>query len=97
MRQIRLHCPVEGSLPMKQFCLQQYPNGYASAAPVNQGIFVYDLQTGTTRCAAKLGEDFFDFLFWNCSGHVPGSTIDGVYGGFGQRRGVADFVESEAR
>jgi hypothetical protein len=68
---------MEGSMPRRLYCLQQYPNGYLTTVPVNQGIFVHDVQTGTTRIAAKSGEDFFDFLFWNFSGHVPGSTEGG--------------------
>jgi hypothetical protein len=39
--------------------------------PVNQGIFVHDTLTGTTRTVAKTGARFDEFLFWNYSGRVP--------------------------
>ena len=39
--------------------------------PVNQGIFVHDIDTGKTRVVAKTGAPFDEFLFWNYSGKTP--------------------------
>jgi hypothetical protein len=39
--------------------------------PVNQGIFVHDIDTGQTRVVAKSGAPFDEFLFWNYSGKTP--------------------------
>jgi hypothetical protein len=39
--------------------------------PVNQGIFVHDIDTNSTRTVAKTGEPFDEFLFWNFSGKTP--------------------------
>ena len=39
--------------------------------PVNQGIFVHDIDTRSTRVVAKTGAPFDEFLFWNYSGKTP--------------------------
>ena len=39
--------------------------------PVNQGIFVHDIDTDRTRVVAKTGAPFDEFLFWNYSGKTP--------------------------
>jgi hypothetical protein len=39
--------------------------------PVNQGIFVHDIDTRSTRVVAKAGAPFDDFLYWNFSGKTP--------------------------
>ncbi len=39
--------------------------------PVNQGIFVHDIDTRSTRIVAKTGAPFDEFLFWNFSGKTP--------------------------
>ena len=39
--------------------------------PVNQGIFVHDINTRRTWTVAKTGEQFDEFLFWNFSGKTP--------------------------
>jgi len=39
--------------------------------PVNQGIFVHDIDTNSTRTVAKTGAPFDEFLFWNYSGKTP--------------------------
>jgi hypothetical protein len=39
--------------------------------PVNQGIFVHDIDTRSTRVVAKVGAPFDDFLYWNFSGKTP--------------------------
>jgi hypothetical protein len=39
--------------------------------PVNQGIFVHDIDTRKTRRVATTAGPFDDFLFWNFSGKTP--------------------------
>jgi hypothetical protein len=39
--------------------------------PVNQGMFVHDIDTRSTRTVAKTGAPFDEFLFWNYSGKPP--------------------------
>ncbi len=39
--------------------------------PVNQGIFVHDIRTQSTRVVAKTDAPFDEFLFWNYSGKTP--------------------------
>jgi len=39
--------------------------------PVNQGIFVHDIDTGQTRRVADNEGQFDEFLFWNFSGKTP--------------------------
>ena len=39
--------------------------------PVNQGIFVHDIDTRSTRIVAKTGAPFDEFLFWSYSGKTP--------------------------
>jgi hypothetical protein len=39
--------------------------------PVNQGLFVHDINTDKTWTVAKTGKDFNDFLYWNFSGMTP--------------------------
>ena len=51
----------------------EYPNGFTTTVPVNQGIFVYDTVTRSTSAVAKAPKDFTDFVYWNFSGRVPGS------------------------
>jgi len=50
--------------------------------PVNQGIFVHDIDTRSTRIVAKAGAPFDEFLFWNFSGKTPcvggGHSDDGA-------------------
>ena len=42
--------------------------------PVHQGIFVYDTSTGSLSVVAKAPTDFTDFVYWNFSGKVPGTS-----------------------
>jgi hypothetical protein len=50
--------------------------------PVNQGIFVHDIDTNSTRVVAKTGAPFDEFLYWNFSGKTPcvggGHSDDGA-------------------
>jgi hypothetical protein len=68
-----LQCPTEGNKERIGYCKQQYPNGASVQVPVHQGIFVADIQTRRIQMIAKTPTDYDDFLYWNFSGHVPGS------------------------
>jgi hypothetical protein len=67
-----LQCPTEGNKDRRQYCNEQYPDGFAVQVPLHQGIFVHDIQTRKTRAVATAPADYDDFLYWNFSGHVPG-------------------------
>lgn len=69
-----LQCPQDGNTDLLAFCNSQYPNGYAVQVPVNQGVFVYDIIARRLWPVAKSPANFNDFLYWNFSGHVPGSS-----------------------
>ena len=69
-----LQCPTEGNKERVAFCKVQYPQGFPVQVPVHQGVFVHDIQTTQTRAVAKTPTDYDDFLYWNFSGHVPGSS-----------------------
>lgn len=69
-----LQCPTEGNKQRIAYCNSQYPDGFSTQVPIHQGIFVYDIQSGQLFVVAKTPDDFDDFLYWNFSGHVPGST-----------------------
>ncbi len=71
-RELVLQCPAEGNKDRIKFCNEQYPNGFTTHVPVNQGIFVYDTVNRKAYRIAKTGADFTDFLYWNFSGRVPG-------------------------
>ena len=49
--------------------------------PVNQGIFVHDIDTRSTRIVAKTGAPFDEFLFWSYSGKTP--CVGGGHSGEG--------------
>lgn len=76
VRQITLFCPADGNLAA--YCATQYPNGFVTEVPVNQGFFVHDLKTGRTSPVAKTGAGYVDFLYWVFSGRAPGT---GGHGG----------------
>lgn len=67
-----LQCPTEGNKDRREFCNEQYPDGFTVQVPLHQGIFVHDIQTRKTRTVATAPTDYDDFLYWNFSGHVPG-------------------------
>jgi len=69
-----LQCPTEGNKQRVAFCNSQHPNGFSVQVPVHQGVFVHDIRTGQTRALAKTPTNYDDFLYWNFSGHVPGSS-----------------------
>ena len=56
--------------------------------PVDQGIFVHDIATRTTRGVAATGETLDDFLYWSFSGRTPCS------GGGHSSHGAADVGET---
>lgn len=68
-----LQCREEGNADRVAFCKEQHPGGFTTTVPVNQGIFVHDLQTQQTRVVAKSPADFDDFVYWNFSGRTPGT------------------------
>jgi len=67
-----LQCPTEGNADRREYCNEQYPDGFTTHIPLHQGIFVHDIRTGKTHAIATTPEDYNDFLYWNFSGHVPG-------------------------
>ncbi len=73
-RTLVLQCPTEGNKERLAYCREQDKegDGFPTTVPLNQGIFVHDLQTGQTREVAKSPADFTDFVYWNFSGRVPG-------------------------
>jgi hypothetical protein len=71
-RKLVLQCPEEGNAARLAYCREQYPNGFATTVPINQGIFVYDTVSRTTAVVAKSPSNFSDFVYWNFSGRVPG-------------------------
>lgn len=72
-RSLVLQCPTEGNRDRIAFCNEQYPSGFVTTVPVNQGIFAHDIRLGTTFVIAKAPDDFDDFVYWNFSGRVPGT------------------------
>jgi hypothetical protein len=72
-KRLRLQCRDDGNPGRVEFCKEQYPDGYETTVPVNQGFFVHDLRTRQTRAVAKTPGDFDDFVYWNFSGLVPGT------------------------
>lgn len=72
-----LDCRHEGNAARVAFCHEQHPDGFAVEVPLHQGIFVHDVRTGRTHEVTKTTGYFDDFLYWNFSGHVPGSDEEG--------------------
>jgi hypothetical protein len=70
-------CVNEGNKDRLAYCKEEYPNGFTTTVPVDQGIFVYDTLARSLSAVAKAPADFSDFVYWNFSGHVPGSTEPG--------------------
>ncbi len=90
---LTLQCPQDGNADLVAYCNTQYPNGYTVQVPVHQGVFVKDIASGATWAVAKSPTNFSDFLYWNFSGHVPGSTTEGDDGEPARWRSAA-FVAS---
>lgn len=73
-----LQCREDGNADRREFCNDEYPNGFETTVPVHQGIFVVDTRLpaanpGRIRVVAKTPTDFDDFVYWNFSGLVPGT------------------------
>lgn len=75
-RTLVLPCPTDGNADRLAYCRATYPDGYTVQVPVYQGIFVVDIRTGRVFPVAASPGDFSDFLYWNFSGHVPGSDTE---------------------
>ena len=75
LRSVVVTCPTEGNKARQAFCLQL--NGGSSQrtvqVPVNQGMFVRDVQAERTYQVAKTGPQFADFVYWAFTGSVTGS------------------------
>lgn len=92
MRDITLQCPQDGNPDIIAWCNKLHPDGNAVQVSVRQGMFVHDLQSGTTVAVAKTGTDpgdLTDFVYWNFSGRAPGA---GGKGGKGEFEPIGDFV-----
>lgn len=75
-RTITLQCPTSGNKDLVADCKKQYPKGFTTTEPVNQGIFVTDTSTGATNLVAETGTgsaDFYNFLYWVFSGEPSGT------------------------
>lgn len=69
-----LLCPEDGNPDLIAYCNEQHPTGLIVQIPVNQGIFVHAVASGTTyRVARSSQEGLEDFLFWVFSGRAPGA------------------------
>ncbi|MGR9086569.1 MAG: hypothetical protein ACU841_05770 [Gammaproteobacteria bacterium] len=69
-----LVCPDEGNADRVAYCKDNDDNK-AVVVPINQGFFVHDTKKGRTMMIARTGRDGFeDFVYWNYSGHVPGTS-----------------------
>lgn len=96
-RQIVLTCPSDGNAGLIAYCLQEFPEGFATEVPVEQGIFVHDSLLKQTYAVSKAnrpdgGTEFVDYLYWNFSGRVPGT---GGHGGEGDEGGVTHEGDEE--
>ena len=77
---VDLTCPKDGNKDVIQSCLDQDKSGtegdgnYTLFEPVNQGMFVYDIASKTSRMVAKTNDanGFDNFLFWSFTGAPPG-------------------------
>lgn len=84
---VRLYCPTEGNKDRIAYCQSSDSGSTFDPAtdnwyqekpvPINQGIFVYDSQTGQIWIVARTNRDFDDFIYWNFSGRVPGTGEGG--------------------
>lgn len=78
---IALICPIDGNKDVIKSCFDQdvsddTPNdgNYTLFEPINQGMFVYDTVSKSTRMVAKTNDanGFNNFLFWSFTGAPPG-------------------------
>jgi len=100
-REIVLTCPSDGNADLIAYCLEEFPDGFTTEVPVEQGIFVYDSMLGRTYVVSKTnrpdgGPEFVDYLYWNFSGRVPGTGGGGGGGGgHGDEGGLAHEGDEE--
>jgi hypothetical protein len=70
-------CQSDGNKDRKAYCLATSGPGGTTTVQVhlNQGIFLHDTVSGTTRMVARagVGEAFQDFVYWVYSGRPPGT------------------------
>ncbi len=76
-REITLDCPEDGNKDILAYCNETYPDGFVTEVPVNQGIFIHDTVTDSTRAvavadAADPDAKFRSFQYWVFSGRPPG-------------------------
>jgi hypothetical protein len=67
-------CPNDGNKARLAYC-REHDDNVALSYSVHQGFFVYDTITGNTDVVAKTGDGngFDNFMYWNYTGHVPGT------------------------
>jgi hypothetical protein len=73
--QQQLLCGTDGNQALLEYCREQSPAGdgvYIKEVPVNQGIFLTEVDSLVTRLVASTGAQFDTFLNWNFSGRPPG-------------------------
>jgi hypothetical protein len=81
---IRLNCPVDGNIDLRNYCNGIDPNSIFDEetnqwyqlhqVPVEQGVVVMDLFTRKEWVVSSTNTGFNDFVFWTYSGKVPGGT-----------------------
>lgn len=84
---LELVCPKDGNKDVIQSCLDQDNSGIAGDGnyilfePENQGMFIYDTISKTSKMVARTGDSsgFTDFLFWSFTGapSTAGGSEDG--------------------
>lgn len=73
--QQQLLCGTDGNQVLLEYCREQSPAGdgvYIKELPVNQGIFLTEVDSLVARLVASTGAQFDTFLNWNFSGRPPG-------------------------
>lgn len=78
---VRLYCPKEGNKDRSAYCMSAASGSSQDAVgwyqdksvPINQGLFLHDINTGETVRIARTVTDFSDFVYWNFSGRSPGA------------------------
>ncbi len=88
--EVRFDCPSEEEDPeLAKYCqheenLALHHDGFEVHVRDHQGIFVYDIETGTTVLVAQTGNhdgDIDSFVTWEFSGTVPNDGHDDHLGG----------------
>ena len=97
-RNVHFHCPEEWEVDDAQLakcCHHRYGEGFEVDVPSNQGIFVYDTDTGVTYPVSLIGDgtssskdSIESFVYWKFSGTVLDDHGDMLSGGNGHDDGV---------